>query len=706
MPFSVASYEPQVPMPMNLRPIMTAGNNYPAFKAHVERAKEAKRIALGVAPPSQQGIMKPGQGYEGPNIYVRILQGLQCPMEDEQDYALHHLVKISHERGDKYKFEAFPGLAEGLVDYMLKVGALFYDVDWKVSYTEDEHEIGVLDGINGTSDILERIKSLTRIDAIDGVESPKQARDVLKVSEATLTVRNLAFLEENAVYLSKMPQLRDWLTIALNLPNVEQVVEIKHYALEIAEQVVRHWNLDSADPLYQSLQEVVEDEFDRGAIICGLRALTRISLNLENPNQLENMTVAFLRRLFAWTILEDEELVGVCLDFLYQYTANTVNIEFLLAHSDDLSLPAVMGQFVRLLQHRTTTNQLKVPVTKAVPAIPALKPIVNVPAELMMDFLRHEEPERSNRWLRTVFEEDPESFITQIDLWQAYQARFSEHVINGVGLLPAAEFIKNVSTIFAGANAQVINEPATKFIIKGIRPRHAPVDSKGVSYSRCLWKSPESDPCGKFHLKAKDMFEHVLLAHIGMKRKLDTTLDVMSAGYRPLTSDCYWVNCRHFSRQNKANPTSFELGLHVKTHLSDASSKAPLRQRHNRTLANRTLTKTSELDDLTSGISNHDPEHGREATYKHMTFQTTPVDESGKPTGLSYSSWLVLRNLARNIPKAVALSQSGDEDATRKQWMGKLMAPLKDRLTHVLTHNRTLPLNMYEVLVLLETGMK
>jgi len=77
------------------------------------------------------------EGFSGPNIYVRCLCALKSGIPAEQAYALHHLVKISMERGDKYRFEGFPGLAEGLIEKVLEVSSLFYKVDWEIKYTED-----------------------------------------------------------------------------------------------------------------------------------------------------------------------------------------------------------------------------------------------------------------------------------------------------------------------------------------------------------------------------------------------------------------------------------------------------------------------------------------------------------------------------------------------------------------------------------------
>ena len=701
--FSIANYEPRPQMPMTLRPVLTPGNNYPAFQANIKRVQEAKRVALGFSLPPTQANMKPGKGYDGPNIYARIQQGLRCPLPDEQDYALHHLVKISHERGDKYRFDAFPGLAEGLLEYLLKVGSLFYDVEWEVSYTEDEHELNTLDGINGTPDILQRIQSLTRIDTNDHLESEAFDRDLTKVSEATLTVRNMALLEENSYYLSDLPPLRDYLSIALNLPDLPQATEIKHYALDIAEQVTRCWKMDPDDPLYISLLKQVEDGRDRGAILVAIRALCRISLALEDQNLLEGVPTTVLRRMFEWLVLEDEELVTVCLDFFYQYTANLENINFLLSHSNELPLNPFLGQLVRLLQYGSHTTQMKVPLTKSISPIPATE-IVTAPADLMEQFLKYTEPERSNQWLRATFEEDPESNVTQIALWQAYQLRFTEHVTAQTGLLPAAEFIKNVSTIFAGANAQVVTGTHQKFIIKGIRPRHAPVDSKGHAYNRCQWRTPGGGQCTEFALKAKHMFEHIAHAHFGARRKVDGTWDLVSASnHYKRPDDCYWSNCRHFSRKDSHSPSLLELGVHVKTHLPDNSSKSAARQRYNRTQANQTSVSAGAKN-ASDGVPDFDPDKGKDATYKYLTFQNTNIDEYGNPFGIPFNSIMILRNVARNVPRAVALSHRSDEDHERKRWMETLLVPLQDRLLYILAHNRALVSHVSDVVAWIEKG--
>lgn len=688
---------------MTLRPITTPGNNYPAFKAQIKRARDQKRALLGMTSPQTQGMMKPGAGFEGPNIYVRTLQGLRSPLPEEQDYALHHLVKISHERGDKYKFEAFPGLAEGLVEYVLQVGSFFYDIEWQISYSEDEHEIYTLDGINGTPDILQRIQCLKRIDPSDALQSAESVRRLTKILEAGLTIRNLSLLEENARYLSDMPQLRDFLSIALNLPSLPPVIELKHYALDICEQVIRYWKMDPSDPLYLSLLAQVEDGHDRGATLTSLRSISRISMNLAVPNLLQDVPTAVIRRICEWITLDDDDLVGACLDFLYQYTAVPSNVSRLLSRTENLPFSSLLGQLTRLLQFHAAPSVTKEQLTKAIKPKPA-EDIPSVPAELFEQFVKHEEPDRSNSWLKSVFEEDPESSITQLTLWQAYQNLFTDYVARNAntGLLPAAEFIKNVSAIFATANAQVVQGTVTKFIIKGIRPRHVPVDPKGRIYSRCLWREAGHKQCGQFELKPRHMFDHIAYVHLGILRKTDGTWDLQQASSSHSPRDCHWGGCRHFSKRNVQMPSLYQLGRHIKTHLPDISAKASTRLKHNRTLVSQTKTPGF----ANGAVMTFDPEHGKEATFKETRFLDTSKDEKGRPSGLPLTSALVLRNVARNIPRAVNLMDNESKDALRKQWMDELLIPLKERLLFSMAHNRTMAPHASDIIGWIEKGMK
>ena len=649
---------------------------------------------------------------------MRTLLALRSPITEEQDYALHHLVKISHERGDKYKFEAFPGLAEGLIEKALEVSTLFYNVKWEISYDDREtaQALHILNGMSGTRDILERIKALRTFDISDSLESADFARKLSKISEAGLVIRNMCLLEDNAKYLAEQCPLRDFLVIALNLPAVPGLTELKHYVLDISEQMTKYWSLDASDPLYISLLQYLESS-DRGAIITTLRAICRISMNLEESNRLKGIPLSTIQQLCNWIMLEDEELVHACLDLLYQFTAVPENIAFMLSqtHARNLSLDPFLSQLARLLLYnaKETYGHGSIITPAVVPS--TATEIPNIPGDLLGQVIQLHEPERSSHWLRACFEVDKDSDITQIALWHAYQSLFTKYSDDQNPLLAAADFIKNVSSTFPAATAQVQTVGgAQKFIIKGIRPRHLPIDTKGRLYSRCLWKPPnESKTCGFFCLTMQNMWEHLMTAHVGVSRNSNGTFDIQAANtvaaLQQQLYECHWAECHHYAKVGGTGKPS-ELGLHLKTHLPNLNKLANIRAKLNRSHASS--SNTSNLEHMPYSSDSI----GRPAVYEYRTMYNTDTEENEvtrrkEASGVPLTAVLVLRNFARNVPKAaIGLEdENGNMIAMPAKgsggWMEKLFNPLMQRLWYVMSYNRTLTVQVGELIMAIESGI-
>lgn len=569
------------------------------------------------------------------------------------------------ERGDKYRFEGFPGLAEGLIEKVLEVSSLFYKVDWEVAYTEDGGlpTADTLNGVDGTPDILERISKLVKLDFDDNIQTAEFSDAMLQVNEAALTLRNMVMLEENALYVSDLVPLRDFLSIALNLPNVDSVVELKHYALDIAEQITKYLNFDETDPLYISLLAQLRST-DRGAILTALRAISRISMNLEENNLLKGVPRDIIQNIMDWTLLNDEDLVSSCLDFLYQYTAVVDNVDFVIS---ELKVDPLVNQLVRLLMHGAKTYESKMPLGREYKIPPPID-IAPLPQELLSDLLKLEEPERSSQWLRCLFEEDAEAHITQIALWQAYQACFNPTIAEtGVQLLPAADFIKNVSTTFAEkAAAQVQAGPVQKFIIKGIRRRLVPVDLKGEEHSKCLWHNQNGSTCGQFFMSPEEMHKHILQTHLGATPVENGKFQNTESSFT-----CQWDHCRRFAA---APATSLsQIASHIKVHLPPRPS----------------ATKESAEHLGPPPAKRSKPSYIISPPKQSFKWQNTAVDERNDAAGIPLSAVLVLRNLARNLPKTEAEENSLKLDAS-VSWVDRLFKPVEPRLFEVLVHNKSL----------------
>ncbi|KAI4592811.1 Chromatin structure-remodeling complex protein rsc9 [Pestalotiopsis sp. 9143b] len=658
--------EPRGPINVPLRPVHTPGNNPVEY---ARRQRQLRLAAAGMPEPVPGRAPVPGANNDGPNIYARCLQSLRSGIPSEQAFALHHLVKISFERGDKFKFESFLGLAEGLIEKGLEIASLFYHVELELDYTgaDNGSNSAVLDGVNGTRDILSRIQKFKRRATFDHLQSGELADNLVRITEAVLTIRNMVMLQENAIYMGQVYPLKDLLCIILELPRLELLVEVKHFALDIAEQLTPWVILDSEDPLYQSLLGQL-DSTDRGTILTALRAISRISMNLEDTNKLQKVPAAVLQNIITWLFLNDEELMDACLDFLYQYTAVVPNVESLLGAVD---MEQAIPHLVRLLAHgsrRMRESYVLEPERK----VGATEHVVPLPQDLQDRLTGTEEPQRCFNWLTSLFEEDADSNITQIAIWQAYQSSFGGKSRN---TLSAADFIRNVSHVFVNARAQIIRGPgeAQRFIIEGIRARTVPLDYETKEeYARCQWVMTGAQRCGGFFPGGEKLWQHIVGHHLEQtpgedKKFADTELEKGS---------CKWGDCKKYAQPTKMQLS--QLTRHLKTHistsakrgLSDGGSDVPAKKlKKSYLVPAKTMTITWE---------------------KTLTTPDERNPRIDRAAGIPLSAVLVLRNIARNVVKTESqetLLQDVETGGEVGGWNERLFRPVLSRLFEVMTEN-------------------
>ncbi|KAI9659644.1 MAG: Chromatin structure-remodeling complex protein rsc9 [Alyxoria varia] len=719
---ALASYEPKPHLPLTLKPVMTPANNYESFKAEQKRIRDVELAKSGRAPPKDNGMLLPGHGFFGPNIYGRTLNALASGVLDEQEYALNHLVKISYERWEKYSFNSFPGLVEALVRVILEVGPLINGIRIDLSFEDDGSLHGerlVSRGFNGsrTSGITTGQKRKLH----DMLEPEDAARRLKLVNEAGLVLRNMVMLEGNADFLANRPVIYEVIITLLNLPYYPEIAEIQGYALEIAEQLTQYFSDDRDDALFWSLFKFL-DSNERGSILTAMRAICRMGAREGQPVNLQHAPLRILRRLCEWMLVEDEELRIASLDLIYLYTAVPENVEKLLQETDVESL---IRQLVRLLLYGAREEEKKEILQTEQPAIPepptpeAPAPksstdygIPIIPTDLVEQLLGYDEPERSSQWLRACFEEDTKGEITQIALWQAYQIPFAKFAAQRP-LLPAKDFITNVSNTFATASAQALPGAQMRFVIQGIRARKSPVNTKGQVYMRCLWHLDSVDPttgsvtssekeCGAFAPWPKTMWEHVVREHLGIGKGEDGKYNfagVAGAPSLPQTTKCRWAGCKRFDREPC---TPFAVGMHMKTHLPDSSDRSYHRSKHNVSAtasghahptaaashqqsrpgtasATSASSKNPPGTPVThgSGAQAQAPQGQQQKTQSQTQTQTTltrtyhvkntAVDERNDAAGLPLSAVLVLRNLARGIPKTKQAVQEREERERKRR---------------------------------------
>lgn len=240
-------------------------------------------------------------------------------------------------------------------------------------------------------------------------------------------------------------------------------------------------------------------------------------------NCIDLLQAATLHQITTYLLLNDAELNLAALEFLWAYlTSEAVlpqctveqsqraRLERLCRASDGLRIlvkqlpqlvlkqlalndPAVAAQVLNLpLQIAQQQHLSKRGLHTLVPTV-----VPELSEQLYDIIVKFPEPLRASTWLRCCYEpvyaaaaatatgaKSPvvPGEVTQILLWKAYEKQF-ERVWQPQGddlglpkLLPAVDFIKNVSAAFPHSQAMVVNTdaagaPKRKFIIKGIQPR-------------------------------------------------------------------------------------------------------------------------------------------------------------------------------------------------------------------------------------------
>lgn len=265
--------------------------------------------------------------------------------------------------------------------------------------------------------------------------------------------------------------------------NVSFFSELCHYALDLMEAISSYIAPAKKDDLYfQLLVSVFKYTKDRYMVISILRSLSRLLVRskADEESAADNLDEHTLSLIVSFLIVEcDSDLITASLDFLYQYILPGAQRTSILLN--DPHRFATLGAILpRLLTYNIKEPDYSILENSEVRLVKRLRPPApsnapDLPASLFEQLLALNEPMRSTAWLRCCFESVVEAEFTQISLWRAYESKFAQPVReSGRKLLPAVEFIKNVSNALSDASAMVITDPTTgkkRFVMKGIQPR-------------------------------------------------------------------------------------------------------------------------------------------------------------------------------------------------------------------------------------------
>ncbi|CCD24835.1 Rsc9p NDAI_0E00190 [Naumovozyma dairenensis CBS 421] len=266
--------------------------------------------------------------------------------------------------------------------------------------------------------------------------------------------------------------------------------ELIHYTIDLMEGISSYIApAKKNNPFFQTLVSALNFTKDRYMVISILRSLSRLLVRskADEESAADDLHEKSLNLIVSFLLIEkDSELIIASLDFLYQYMLpGNERISGLFDNEERYSifttmLPKLLTYNVKLPNYSALNETNIKLITRVRPPPPTTPP--HLPENLFKQLLLLNEPMRSTAWLRCCFEPVEDAEFTQIALWRAYEAKFSQPIReSGRKLLAAVEFIKNVSNAFHDASAMVIVDQVTgkkRFVIKGIQPREKAISIK------------------------------------------------------------------------------------------------------------------------------------------------------------------------------------------------------------------------------------
>lgn len=451
-----------------------------------------------------------GYNHRGVEEINRITMSLKSGIESEVNWALNTLTRLSAHSG--INLNKMPFIGHELIKFFIK--PFHYIIEKKYSsLTQENLSIGI--------DCLLTLRNLAQ-----DLHNQQWLSQIKSLKKYLIEV--LKFLSNWFYHSITEYELSNY---------TNQFFEALKYTLDLLEPLTCYYtNNTQKDPLFNILLKFSTKSNDKAILIGVIKSLSHLLINKPEPkkeieedtnpptanNCIDLITQDHLQYFTNYLLINDNELNFAVLQFLKQYLFSTaLHKSFTDSIKDSqkqrlfylLQIKSSMGNLNTLLKtlpHLIVSNlplnspPKNLPVTSLIKrslfsSVPSTLP--ELPQDLYDIIVRFPEPLRATTWLRCCYEpynhtntvsstsstsEVIPGEVTQISLWKAYERQFQEiwQPVNGKlsdknykPLLPAVEFIKNVTHAFPNSEAMVVNldpvddQPKKKFIIKGIQPR-------------------------------------------------------------------------------------------------------------------------------------------------------------------------------------------------------------------------------------------
>ncbi|KAK6521103.1 Chromatin structure-remodeling complex protein rsc9, variant 2 [Arthrobotrys conoides] len=398
------------------------------------------------------------------------------------------------------------------------------------------------------------------------IESGLHGAEILR--NLTTNPQNFPLIQENVKYLLQYrSDAFQILLSALSTPRENQYIDLQTVCLQVLESILRVVQHEREAELVELLWPIIPGN-NQVMVTSALSILVNLSMQ-GGVAYLENTPPSVLEHVGNLLMVPNESILVHALDFLYHYTLIPSNVEALFARPKPYELPE---QLCRLLSYGLIkiSPPLISPVQRQQVTrkrVPEVTP--DIPADLLDDIVKLPEPQRAIWWMRSSFEANPHSEITQIALWQAYQQRFASYTNSGPKpqqMLIANDFIKNVSAAFPTAKPQMIkgeNGQNNRFVINGIAPREVPMGLDYNKYWKCCWEEPEKE-CGQFFPTSVELFTHIGDKHTFLKKDSEKTEQI-----------CFYGSCLKYHDNPTKNKREFF--AHLRGHMPTKKKEPVIR---------------------------------------------------------------------------------------------------------------------------------
>ncbi|KAK6536553.1 Chromatin structure-remodeling complex protein rsc9, variant 2 [Arthrobotrys megalospora] len=387
------------------------------------------------------------------------------------------------------------------------------------------------------------------------MENALHAAEILR--NLTTNPHTFPLMQENVRYLLRyQPDAFEILLSTLKTPRNSRYIDLQIICLQVIESILRVVQHEKEAELVKLLWTIILDN-NQTMVVSALNILVSLSMQ-GGVGYLENTPVPVLEHLGNLLMVPNEALLVSVLDFFYHYTLITGNVVALVERPGSFEVTSQLARLlsyglVKISPHVASPTPQQQQPKKIVPEVTP-----NLPNDLLIDILKMPEPQRAIWWMRSSFEANTQSEITQIALWQAYQQRFAGYVGSGPkpqAMLIANDFIKNVSVAFPTAKPQMIkgeHGQANRFVINGIAPREVPMGLDYNTYLKCEWLVAQQDGaaspkvCGEFFPTQHELFNHVRDEHTFLKK-----------GHETMEQKCFYGPCVKFHAEPTKNKREF-----------------------------------------------------------------------------------------------------------------------------------------------------